>query len=255
MIPITQVIEVNSVRGLQQAVWPSAEQKQAVWFWRGQANCNWKIENSAWRRHENYFLQRNENLVRRYERDLLGMAKAKGFQFHDGVELNDFELLARLQHHGAATRLIDVSRSAFVGAYFACAGSPSEDGLLVGIHSNYIGGYETRSYDEPYQELVESIADLDHPMVLNARSVTPRIAAQHAQFIFGPIVETPIACVPLEPIDKAVLGIRIKSKAKPKILEFLKSCCDIHYWSLFPDFDGFALANGPTFGICEHERW
>ncbi len=38
------------------------------------------------------------------------MLNIKDTIFENGRTLSDFELLAKLQHHGAATRLIDVSK-------------------------------------------------------------------------------------------------------------------------------------------------
>ncbi|MCR8998507.1 FRG domain-containing protein [Rahnella perminowiae] len=48
--------------------------------------------------------------MRDYERDLLLNAWHQGYGYENGRKLTDFELLAKLQHHGAATRLIDVSK-------------------------------------------------------------------------------------------------------------------------------------------------
>ena len=50
-----------------------------------------------------------------------------------GEDLCELELLARLQHHGAATRLLDCSRNAFVALWFACRWEPDKDGVLIGF--------------------------------------------------------------------------------------------------------------------------
>ncbi|EOC1425195.1 FRG domain-containing protein [Cronobacter dublinensis] len=44
--------------------------------------------------------------------------------------------MAKLQHHGAATRLMDFPRSLLVALWFACFSEPNETGLLLGIHTN-----------------------------------------------------------------------------------------------------------------------
>ena len=47
-------------------------------------------------------------------------AKALGHDQKNGQQLSDLEILAELQHFGAATCLIDFSRSALVALWFAC---------------------------------------------------------------------------------------------------------------------------------------
>ncbi len=42
-----------------------------------------------------------------YEADLLARTRMQGLDLHGSRRLGDLELLARLQHHGAATRLLD----------------------------------------------------------------------------------------------------------------------------------------------------
>lgn len=59
-----------------------------------------------------------------------------------GRKLTDFELLAKLQHHGAATRLIDVSRNMLVALWFTCSSEPEKTGLLFGLAAGVIIGLE-----------------------------------------------------------------------------------------------------------------
>src|SRR5438105_1147733 len=47
-----------------------------------------------------------------------------------GRRLTDLELLAVLQHFGAATRLLDFTKNAFSALWFACNSDPAEYGLV-----------------------------------------------------------------------------------------------------------------------------
>jgi len=83
-----------------------------VRMWRGQADISWPIHSSAYRR----IAKNNENVtefsVASYEETLLEQATHKGYRYSNDKRLTDLELLARLQHHGAATKLLDFTRNA-----------------------------------------------------------------------------------------------------------------------------------------------
>lgn len=69
-----------------------------VRMWRGQANADWKLDSSAYRRlaaaNKRPVVERD---IVNYENLLLKHAKHKGFQYMDGHELSDLELLSRLE--------------------------------------------------------------------------------------------------------------------------------------------------------------
>ncbi len=93
---------------------------------------HWTLDPSLvrrYRRHCGPDSALNESSVRDVERGLIERARAAGL----GTDVCELELLARLQHHGAATRLLDCSRNAFVALWFACRWAPEKDGILVGF--------------------------------------------------------------------------------------------------------------------------
>ncbi len=93
------------------------------------------------------------------------------------------ELLARLQHHGAATRLLDTSRSALVALYFCCVSNPKKMGLLIGVHTDHLAGCESEPDARKYEEVMNDIKDTDTLFTWEPPVITNRIAAQHSQFL------------------------------------------------------------------------
>lgn len=90
--------------------------------------------------------QINEELVARYATDLL--YEANGLGFYDGQRLST---LVSLQHHGGATRLLDITRNLFVALWFA--GGASSDDVDGVIHHIQIDpgrvyyNYELNNWD------------------------------------------------------------------------------------------------------------
>jgi len=105
--------------------------RRNVHLWRGKSNIAWPIHSSAYRRLIRTSRVVNESSMQYYEEYLLRHATHQGYRFESGRELSDFELLAKLQHHGAATRLIDCSRNIMAALWFACASEPDKTGLLL----------------------------------------------------------------------------------------------------------------------------
>jgi hypothetical protein len=139
-----QVPEPSSFQELIELTLDPAPDK--YWFarmWRGQADIDWPLHSTAYRRvlRATYLSggkEPDEKDLVTYEKRLLQLADHRGYRYQDGRRLPDFELLARLRHHGAATRLLDATRNALVALWFCCSSSPNKTGLLVGVHTSYI---------------------------------------------------------------------------------------------------------------------
>ena len=164
--------------------------------------------------------------------DLVKLAKMEGHALKNGAELNDLELLAELQHYGAATCLIDFTKNPLVALWFACQ-PPStnteqvEDGKVVALDvKDKFPQIEPENLDAPIEDLLREKIWLYSPKKQNNR-----IVAQQSVFVFGEPV-----------ITEHVKFCKVDDKSKNKILEELRDI-SISAESLFCDFDGFAREN------------
>ena len=229
-----------------------------VFAFRGQEDGSWELESSAERR-----LKRSpsvseksidEVFIRYHEELILACRRNRFDRRRDGEQLPDLELLADLQHHRAATCLIDFTRSALVALWFACENT-GKDGkvFVVNIDSgeqflqisptdiegktiSEILNFETRSIDgrhigdslhTPNEEPIESGPKFWH---WSPASLNERIPAQHSLFVFAPLSSG----------KPNTVEILVESTSKELIREDLEKLYDIHEESLFPDFIGFA---------------
>ena len=106
--------------------------RSPVLAFRGQRVGCWLLESSAERRLKKGLKGQDrihDSLFIEYHRDnLLQTGKLRNYDKREGKQLADLEFLADLQHHGAATCLLDFTRSALVALWFACEDSPRESG-------------------------------------------------------------------------------------------------------------------------------
>ena len=226
-----------------------------VHMWRGQANIQWLLHSGAYRRLALTHEELAEDHLRSYEKGLLAKARFSNLHIVDGRQLSDFDLLARLQHHGAATRLVDTSRNCLVALYFACNSHSDDYGLLAGFHSYHLGGYEGQGEYRPYDEVIAAASAHDFPQTWSPPIVSSRIAAQHSQFIYSKISRTGPHSLKFSLKDKAFLPIAISPVLKQEALKLLTEVFDIRQSTLFPDLAGFCEVNNAYNEVHADNRW
>ena len=202
-------------------------------LFRGLSKKCYELEVSACRRLTpvNY----NVNNLLDITSELISAARDQGHDEKNGRRLHDLEILAELQHIGAATCLIDFSRSTLVALWFACQESsrePQEDGKVCAIRSGDTSRFKTITHD-----LVEKGIDCffkadevgKYPLYQWVpKPQNNRIIAQHSVFIFGASkIDADFECV-------------IKRERKQEILRNLDRLFNINETSMFLDLHGFA---------------
>lgn len=209
------------------------QQEGGSFVYRGMPDAAWEVESSAYRR-----LRQSQRtlppmpILQSYIKRLLRNARARRFQEHEGKRLTNLELLAELQHYGAATCLIDFTSNALIALWFA---SRDEDRQMPGKVVAIADTPDRFSPEDPNDFPEESLDFLSEDKLWKWKPIHPsiRIVTQQSVFVFGP-----------GKIDKKDYeSIEIDGSSKRKIRGELARRFDIKEQHLFRDFPGFVTSN------------
>ena len=203
---------------------------------------------------------RNYNKCLYINKELITKSKQRGYDKKDGKEFNILDILAELQHYGAATCLIDFTCSAQIALWFACQPQKSKDehqnkkdkkktedsikqadgkvyavkhvpprssGLpkCIEITPEFLEKDAEKKKDISYFLKEEKDAPLYY---YQPKYQNHRIIAQQSVFLFGQYkFKADNECV-------------IAADCKGKILNELHKSSGLTEDKLFPDFEGFA---------------
>lgn len=237
----------------------ASSKRPTVRMWRGQGNIAWTLDSTAYRRVE---LSRgwksgppSEDEVASYERTLLEQARYYGHGFAEGRELADFELLARLRHHGAATRLVDATRNALVALWFTVSDQEESIGALFGFHSDYLHGHEGKRETRPYDEVQSELSKKGLVTWEPPPASSTRIASQNSQYLYSKISNERTGSLHVPEEADALLVVAISPAVKRQSVRQLKALFDIREYTLFPDLEGFSRANRWRLDAGSVFRW
>lgn len=240
--------EITSLTGF---MWKISEFKKKQIVYRGQANKKWPVASGAYRRLKNPDTSSGPTSkeLLDYNKELIKGVSRYPEQGEEAI--NDINLLAKIQHHGTATNLIDFTKSALTALWFACE-DEKEDGKVFCLDMNdpskflEASGYEKEPLDKilelgfinnknspisPTKDKKEraKIAKWEPPMTIN------RIIKQDSFFIFN---KTGI----LDP-EEFTKTIIIRWKNKKRILGELQQINNLSKETIFPDLYGFSKNN------------
>ena len=100
---------------------------------RGQANADWRLDSSAYRRLESKMKEHPyaaHSLFVGYLHERVNEARMR-FSEHGGKQ--PLEVMAHLQHYDAATGLIDFTENALAALWFACKDELGKDGKVFAV--------------------------------------------------------------------------------------------------------------------------
>ena len=225
--------ESRTVRTLNEFMEWAAQFNDGQYLFRGVKKSTYGIVASASHRLPQEY-QNNPSRLLKINKRLIEDARGRGHDQKDGRILLDLELLAELQHFGAATCLIDFTRSALVALWFACeCGTDDENdskGKVVAVRRDIRLRTVT---SDLIQNPIDHFFQVDEKDQYRLYQWEPklqnnRIIAQHSVFVFGG------AEVKIE------TDCEIVTDCKSSILKPLNKVSDITETSIYPDFDGFA---------------
>ena len=204
-------------------------------LYRGLADADWEVESSAYRRIRNSenFSSVPAATFQNYIDQMLDDASLQGFRERQDRSLSDLELLAELQHYGAATCLIDFTSSALIALFFACQEETGKAGKVVAMATDDIRAFSTISYGD-LKRPVKEFLNQGRLWKWEPSGQNNRIVAQQSVFIFGE-----------GRIEKSQYKeITIAAANKKVIIETLEKSFGIRGQQLFNDLAGFARING-----------
>ncbi len=211
----------------------AAQFSDGQYLFRGVSTERYKIKASAYRRLSEID-ENNPIKLLNINKDLIMKARALGHDQKNGQQLSDLEILAELQHFGAATCLIDFSRSALVALWFACQqGSKGEaNGKVYAVRHDDMVRLKTVNPDLITKEIdyfIKPDENGRYPLYQwQPKLQNNRIIAQQSVFVFsGAQIEAEAECI-------------IKKDNKQEMLAALDKISGITESTIYPDFDGFS---------------
>ena len=215
--------------------------KEDEFVFRGVPNETYKIQASAFRRPDE--TDRNFEKFLHINKDLISAARQRGYDKKDGSELTVLDILAELQHHGAATCLIDFTYSAQIALWFACKPATKNqkdsktpiNGKVYAVRIKSVGIREVTP--EFLEENADQIRNIGYFLREEKESQlyywqpkyqNNRIIAQQSVFLLGQYQ--------FDGDDECI----IDEGSKKDILKELHRVSGITEDKLFPDFEGFA---------------
>ena len=246
-------------RTVQVKTWPDFQQLIATddfkgWAFRGQEDATWRLESTVGRVLRNFKV--HPSLWRDQEQRIFNIFRRKAHLFldHPPADDDDFQWLALMQHHGAATRLIDFTWSPYVAAFFALEKAKSaaavwaicppriwqhvhvdpktgEKKSAADLFLRTPGNYRRWYLDGGFPFVVYG-----EPFVMNQRLV-----AQSGTFVIPGVIDQPIESIiatyphPEQTLAKLVIDVA----ARDDFMAALYSM-NLTNASLFPGLDGMA---------------
>ncbi len=203
------------------------------YLFRGVSTESYKIEASAYRRLSE--IDRNDpKKLLKVNKDLIMKARTLGHDQKNGQQLSDLEILAELQHFGAATCLIDFSRSALVALWFACqqGSKGTANGKVYAVRHDDMVRLKTVNPDLITKDIDYFLKPDGNDRYLlyqwQPKLQNNRIISQQSVFVFsGAQIEAEAECI-------------IEKVSKQEMLTSLDKISGITEATIYPDFDGFS---------------
>ena len=201
-------------------------------LYRGLADADWEVESSAQRRIRVSEEEPPPVTFQNYIVQLLDTSGLQGFRYQHDRKLSDLELLAELQHYGAATCLIDFTENALVALWFACREELQEDGKVVAMATGDLDRFTTVRYEDLNKPIVDFL-NKGKLWKWTPSNLNNRIVAQQSVFVFGEGMIEENLCE----------EIKIDTDSKHDIIKTLEESFGVKERHLFNDLSGFALYN------------
>lgn len=120
-------------------------------YWRGHSNSEWPLQSNLERQIDKTTCTPSSEvaILREFKR------KQHLYESSKDIVTNDFERIAKIQHHGGPTRLLDFTKSLLVASYFCTEDfDDKNDGAIWGIYANHVNGIHPNPKVEEMQNQI-----------------------------------------------------------------------------------------------------
>jgi hypothetical protein len=251
--PKHRVVKISSWREFREI---AEDQSFRSWGFRGQASADWPLYSSL-SRYLIYTARLNREAWAGQEERILRIFRRKAHLFlqHVPPENESFEWLAIMQHHGAPTRLLDVTWSPYVALFFAIERG-REQAAVWGFNAAEINEKEHQtirgnqqvnlretgtwikgSYERDFLHGNKPFAIIGEPEIMNRRLI-----AQSGTFIVPGVLDEPIESIfsDYPNPEKVLTKFVLLTKEMRKDSMFALYNMNLTHATLFPDLDGLA---------------
>ncbi len=233
--------ESKRVKTLKSFIEWAEQFKDGEYVFRGVSNVKYPIEASTYRRLKdkdgNFRKQEYDTpeKLHKINEEMLEDARRQGHGRRDGEPLKDLDLLAELQHRGAATCLIDFTKNPLVALWMACreGARGNANGKVYAVDISSQLTYQPVTFQLSQKKDIDHFFQRDENGRYKLYQWQPkyqnsRMFAQQSIFLFGGAeIESAAECI-------------VFKKSKESIQNSLKKLVGVTEGILFPDFDGFA---------------
>ncbi len=249
--PAFEVVRISSWKKFEALV---TSERFRSWGFRGQSNAEWPLESSLVRHlkfagiHRDAWVRQEARAFRIFQR------KAHLFLQHVPPEGDSFQWLSIMQHHGAPTRLLDVTWSPYVALYFALERG-AKTASVWAINAAFLNGPGPRrvagrafdpdkvgtwvagSYERDFLESRRPFVVLGEPRIMNQRLI-----AQSGSFVIPGVLDRSIDQIIGLYETRETLLVRIDLETSAMRDETLRRLYDMNLTpaTLFPDLNGLA---------------
>lgn len=230
---LIETLDGSHIKTLNEFIKWTAQFDPEDCVFRGVPNETYGIQASAYRRPKEE--DRNFKKFLEINKELIEQATLRGYDGKNGGESRPLEILAKLQHFGAATCLIDFTYNALVALWFACQPDSKTQDSEAQPNGKVFAVFKLPRFEEIKSGSLSGpidrfLQESDNPQLYRWQppQQNNRIIAQQSIFLFGDYeFDSDGECI-------------IAEKSKESILTELKQASGITEGMLFPDFDGFA---------------
>lgn len=235
----------------------STDGSKKRYVFRGHANAAWKLQPTIDRLNVYDSVSVEDSAISRFKKDVAIFVKPNDISFLNSPQ-SDLEWLALMQHHGAATRLLDFSDSPFVAAFFAMANIATSDTErciwavpLKQIDERNVSASNERSrtFDKEYESLkIDKSGKSDILGYSYLNKQFERLFRQQGCFIYSLSGKDSFYSLLKKYFDDSsfntapLIKLTLRNKEKHEMAHAIDELklMNISYSSLFPDLDGFS---------------